>query len=264
MRLVTQTRTGSPTGNCSEACIASLLEVEIEEVPDLLDLEHEPGDPEFRLAGWARMHAFLHARGLQFVQVSHFPAVALAMMVNRFGVRVRGMHHVAAGPNPDGLGHAVVALWGVPVWDPNPSRRGITSVEEMWFLIPLDWIEEECRTWPGIKLSPPGGCRTYADVFRWATMEIESMLSLGKVENEDDFVEAICSMAGLRIAVKQPWAQAERVAGGWPMGLTAKLTGPEVRWVMFGQVLEGVTLEDGPAAALSKWEELKKLEGGAG
>lgn len=46
--------------------------------------------------------------------------------------------------------------------------------------------------------------------------------------------------------------------------VTQTRAGPEVRWVMFGHVLEGVTLEDGPAAALSKWEELKKLEGGAG
>lgn len=58
------------------------------------------------------------------------------------------------GYNPDGIGHAVVAVAGRMVWDPNPRRRGIVGADEVCFLLPADLFDAKVRDWPGLDFTP--------------------------------------------------------------------------------------------------------------
>jgi len=116
MRPVDQTTFGGE-GNCVSACIASILEAPIEEVPFFF------GPPD---VGWLRAHTWLWRRGLHLLQVD-----------TRADWIVCG-YMVLEGPSPRGLGHAVVGYAGVMTHDPHPSRGGLVSVESARVLVPLD------------------------------------------------------------------------------------------------------------------------------
>lgn len=150
---LTQTRTGRPAGNCLETSIACILEVPVEEVPDLYDPSEDPDSPTWRHARWAVLHAWLRARGLMYVQVQEPPAAAFPVFAHWFGADfVATSHYLRMGYNPDGVGHATVGLRDEMVWDPNPLRRGITGEDEVVFLVPLEMISAEWRGWPGLRL----------------------------------------------------------------------------------------------------------------
>lgn len=153
---VTQTRTGFPAGNCTEATIASILEIPLSEVPDLFDPEEDPVSTTWRQARWIEMHRWLlEKHGLKYVQVCLPPEQALPIFVNGLGEEtVRTTYHMLMGKNPDGLGHAVVGLNGEMVWDPNPLRRGIVDPDEVVFLVPVNYLPAECRDWPGVSYTP--------------------------------------------------------------------------------------------------------------
>lgn len=153
---VTQTRTGRPAGNCTEAAIASILEVPLEAVPDLFDPEADPEAEGWRDHRWKVVHDWLLAEhGMKYVQIRRPPSEALPIIAQGIGEeRMRTTHHLLMGKNPDGVGHAVVALAGEVVWDPNPRRRGITDPDEVVFLLPADLFPPECREWPGLDYTP--------------------------------------------------------------------------------------------------------------
>lgn len=151
---VTQTRVGFPSGNCTEACIASILGLPLEVVPDLYDPNVDHTQDDARHPRWLAMHAWLLGRNLKYVQIRLPPERALAYAGEALGPTVRMMHHLLMGYNPDGIGHAVVALGGLMVWDPNPLRRGIVNPDEVCFLLPASMFPEYCREWPGLDMTP--------------------------------------------------------------------------------------------------------------
>lgn len=113
MRPVDQTEFG-PGGNCLSACIASVLEMPLEQVPNF---NHAAEDWAEALLAWCA------DRKLNLDFSTEFPAPA-------------GRHVILGGTSPrrqGRAGHAVVALDGVVVHDPHPDRTGI--VGEPW-----DWI----------------------------------------------------------------------------------------------------------------------------
>lgn len=162
MKPVDQIRTGFGRGQCTEASIASLLGVPLDEVPDLWsgapDSEtnvevHQPQANRMRMWWWLQerhgvmliaarlpepttvLDAWL--RGVTFlVEDAGFPREALSP------------HHLAVGPNPDGMSHCVVALDGVVVHDPNPQRRGIVNARWVEWLVPLRAVPEAARGMP--------------------------------------------------------------------------------------------------------------------
>jgi hypothetical protein len=156
MKPVTQTRTGVPAGNCTEACIASILEVGLEEVPDLYDAAsgraHVPERWQV-LCDWLRSRGYLWAWG-KFAPRSlptTFEAAWGESGPDDWLLHLHwGGYHLLGGPNPDGLPHCVVARGGEVVWDPNPSRRGIVHADAMGILAPLVDLPEDVRGWPGI------------------------------------------------------------------------------------------------------------------
>lgn len=118
---VDQTRSGAIDGNCLEACIASILELPLEAVPDLACRAHDGTDGEHWMEPLTRF-ARIHGYAVAYVTDAH--------------LRPRG-HHIACGPSDAG-GHAVVALDGRIVHCPHPSRLGFRMPVTWWLLfLPL-------------------------------------------------------------------------------------------------------------------------------
>lgn len=142
MKEVTQARTGMWKGQCTEASVASILEVPLEDVPDLWAGPHVPEDASFdeqrppersaALVAWLREK---HGRWVCFGKLSPAHPLPLNLENPMFEGLPWDQHHMLGGPNPDGLPHFVVGLNGAVVWDPNPSRRGIVTCDEVWFLV---------------------------------------------------------------------------------------------------------------------------------
>jgi hypothetical protein len=107
---------GDPSGrpgNCLQAAVASLLELELDEVPHFIEYED-----------WLeRLRDFCLARGYRPLQRSPAAPVPYGM---------------AWGPSERGVRHAVVWVDGATAWDPHPSRAGLTKVTELIEFEPLE------------------------------------------------------------------------------------------------------------------------------
>lgn len=91
MKLVYQTKFGDPEGNCFAACVASILECEITELPDFDDLPEGCNWLE-----WFNEH--LAPKGYGVISAT----VPLHAYVPS------GAHFIAAGPGHRGIKHCVV------------------------------------------------------------------------------------------------------------------------------------------------------------
>ena len=115
MIAVQQTRTGAH-GNCFAACLASILEVPLDSIPDFGE------DDEFL----EDVADFLAEHGLYYVQIQPEDSAFAAMCASG------DIFHTIEGVSPRGGQHAVVGLCGDMVWDPHPedgTGRGLVSVE---------------------------------------------------------------------------------------------------------------------------------------
>lgn len=137
MRELTQTTTGE-WGNCWQTCVACLLDIDPETMPSQADLCQKRGtDGYYSGPGyWNPLQAFLRDHhALTYFEVQ---ALAMAGLV----VKEPGLH-MTAGPTvrtpSTGLQHVVVARHGEMIWDPHPSRAGLTKVERVGLLLP--WPE---------------------------------------------------------------------------------------------------------------------------
>lgn len=116
-------------GNCFPACIASLLEIELSDVPHFYALHDKP-DPDDPNRDYVNIAAFLRDRGCciaTFTWPLH-PVHAVAL---------RGTHAIFSGKSPrlEGCQHAVVGrIFGNEGWalahDPHPSGAGIDGEPE--------------------------------------------------------------------------------------------------------------------------------------
>ena len=112
---------GTPCGNCFAACIASLLELPLDALPNFCALE-----------GWREAtDRWLGDRGFFYLDVAPGPGFSPETAFGRAG------YHIMSGPGPRGLRHSVVGRAGRMVHDPHPSGDGVIA-EEYDFLIPLD------------------------------------------------------------------------------------------------------------------------------
>lgn len=120
-RWVTQTKFYDPatpevcTGNCTEAALASVLGIRLEDVPSLQGL--------VGIDYWDAVEAFVQSLGftLSMHPASHYPT---------------GLY-LADGPSVRGCGHFVVMQDGKMVHDPHPSRGGLLKVENVWTVTKL-------------------------------------------------------------------------------------------------------------------------------
>lgn len=144
-RRVTQTRTGFPAGNCTEAALASLLGCDIEDVPVLWsgDMGATTDDDAQPPERFAAMLDWLHDRGWEWrewrLAEPVAPPVPEAAYLAASGWRGGwSAPHFLAGPNQDGIAHMVIGSRGVVLWDPNPTRRGIVAVTHIGQLWPVE------------------------------------------------------------------------------------------------------------------------------
>lgn len=117
---VTQTTFGAPGGNCFSACVASLLELSIDEVPYFMGHDDWYG----AFADW------LKPRGL-------YP-LTFKVRAGDDEWRPAGFH-ILSGKSPRGdFDHSVVAYAGKVVHDPHPSRAGLEGLKDVMVLVPFE------------------------------------------------------------------------------------------------------------------------------
>ena len=110
-------------GNCFSACLASLLEIPIEDVPFFLS---EPGDVS-RFQWAERLDAWLEPFGLYALHFFADPARPGAFP---------GVLHIMTGMSPRGRPHAVIGKGRFVVHDPHPDKTGLSSLDGFCLLVP--------------------------------------------------------------------------------------------------------------------------------
>lgn len=132
---VTQNKLHDPSkrvkGGCFQACLASILELPLDDVPHFVEFD----DWLYRLQLW------LADRGLVFLYDIP-PAYA-----NYWG------YHLIGGPSPRGnFRHCVVGKAGEMIWDPHPDRTGLSGTEDDWDYYALALLDPSAFTHSGPKL----------------------------------------------------------------------------------------------------------------
>jgi len=122
MKPIIQTDTSFETGNCGEACLASILEIELSDIPPF----HNPDDPSDGHYYCRKLRNFLNQFGLSYIDVEmqdgHDPTDFF-----------KDCWIIAGGPSPRGTEewhrHAVVWRNGKIVHDPHPSNNGLEKID---------------------------------------------------------------------------------------------------------------------------------------
>ena len=123
MKPVMQTVTGS-AGNCFSACLASIFELTIEEVPNFFEVAgHEDS------AWWGAVRDWLRPRGLGVIWLQLNDPAHLAEFEGWM---------IVSGKSCLGIYHATVWNGGKMVHDPHPSQCGLIAPEGVDMLYPLD------------------------------------------------------------------------------------------------------------------------------
>jgi hypothetical protein len=124
MKPVHQTIFTHPNGNCLQACVASILEVEIDQVPNFT-----VGDGHW----WDRFSSYFGGLGIAPVAIDRanksVPGEAIGVPLG---------YSILTGKSPRGdFNHAVVALDGKVVHDPFPNGAGVIGdlVDEIIFVV---------------------------------------------------------------------------------------------------------------------------------
>ena len=122
MKPVMQTVTGT-SGNCFSACLASILELPIEAVPNFCDA----GDDDSSY--WNACRAWLRQFGLGIITLTFTDAAQWRHL------RLSG-YHIVSGPSPrlEGMHHATVWHDGAMVHDPHPDGTGIVAPDDLCML----------------------------------------------------------------------------------------------------------------------------------
>lgn len=113
-------RKGPGAGNCHAACLASVLELPLDEVPNFQEITDDD-------ACWRAEEDWLKAKG--FFSLSTDPLAELDSYAG---------WHIAMGPNArNGTMHSCVYYGTELRHDPNPEGGGLAEVTYRYFLIPL-------------------------------------------------------------------------------------------------------------------------------
>lgn len=118
-----QNRFGGVDGNCFEACVASILEIGIGDVPLFRD---------GRRSWWSSFIDWLRGKGLTAIAIPH----------GGYRPLLEGAWAIASGISPRKTLHAVVWHEGKIVHDPHPEGGGLVSPKKKWdwtVIVPLDY-----------------------------------------------------------------------------------------------------------------------------
>jgi hypothetical protein len=123
---VDQTTFGHGKGNCFAACVASILDLPIESVPNFCcDFTDD--------TWWAELKAWLRPRGCVpwFIDLNNDNREGALGLVREWAI----VPYIGSGPNPDGVVHSTVWIGDAMAHDPNPSRRGITKLDDIILIV---------------------------------------------------------------------------------------------------------------------------------
>lgn len=116
----------TPNGDCLRCCVASILELDRNEVPDFCKVD---GD------WWIEIQNFLAEKGLFF----------LSIVLHRQTPWFSLPHHpwaIFIGKSKSGVTHAVVGKCRgdefVVIHDPHPNKTGIDKVDNICFVVPIN------------------------------------------------------------------------------------------------------------------------------
>lgn len=124
MKPVTQTEVGS-RGNCLSACVASLLEIPIEWVPNFTSEPHEPpGLQPIRLNQW------LNQIGIEAIY-------CMTDIMSPEHSDPDG-YYIMTGFSPRGRPHVVIGSGKEIAHDPHPDRSGLVYADGFILLLPLE------------------------------------------------------------------------------------------------------------------------------
>ena len=120
-------------GDCHSACIASILGLPIE----ALDQFHENYTAwgmsfEAEKVDWEAHAAATNA----LIEIGYIP-VSIDMNTPARPGRAPKGYSIANGPSDRGCDHSCVALDGVIVFDPHPSRSGLVRIADYEVLVPV-------------------------------------------------------------------------------------------------------------------------------
>ena len=131
---VDQNKFDYPEGNCLMACIASIIEVELCDLPDLFERCTRQDE-----------------NGIYWDNADWWDVVLEGLAVHGWEARAQVAvsddywpdgYAIAAGPtgrafdeNGNDVGHCIVCLDGIMVHDPHPDRTGLQGLTEEWYLL---------------------------------------------------------------------------------------------------------------------------------
>lgn len=119
MNPVTQTKFGAEEGNCFAACIASLMGISIDYVPDFSSVK----DKQNHDVHWLQaVDAWLWDKGLrmQIALPEYYPL---------------DCYYLAWGKSPRGLEHSVIYYNGEMRHDPHPDGTGLVTVVDIAYFV---------------------------------------------------------------------------------------------------------------------------------
>lgn len=125
---IEQTIFTPPNGNCMAACIASILEMPLDDVPN------------YHGEDWYdHYQAWLHERGMCLIRWEHVDSADHYNALAAIGYAILN----ARSPRGN-YGHAVVTYGGEIVWDPSPDRHmGVGEYLDWCVIVPLDPVTRQ-------------------------------------------------------------------------------------------------------------------------
>ncbi len=118
MKPIDQNTFGAPGGNCFSACVASLLEISINEVPYFMEDQNDWWD---YFSEWLKPFGF-------------YP---LCFVLKQSNFYHPSGYHILSGQSSRGP-HSVVAFKDEIIHDPHPEREGLLTRDDIIILVPFD------------------------------------------------------------------------------------------------------------------------------
>lgn len=117
MMRVLQTKFGEAEGNCFPACVASVLELPLETIPNFIEQEKETGNHWFWLC-----NQWLEQLNLALVHLE-IPDAKTLYNAKKWALG----YHLAGVTSPRNLKHSVVIKNGKVVHDPHPDQDSLNA-----------------------------------------------------------------------------------------------------------------------------------------
>lgn len=119
MKPIMQTKFGADEGNCFAACVASMLEINIDDVPDFYTLAQE------KKSHWSILFEQWLLENYEIYPLFLYEHHQLPVF------------YIAGGDSWRDIPHSVIYKTGEMVHDPHPDGTGIRGVEDVCLFIPV-------------------------------------------------------------------------------------------------------------------------------